>query len=55
VLCGRQDVPTPVELHEELAAAVPDATLVVLPHCGHLSPLEQPAAVSAQLRVWLSG
>jgi pimeloyl-ACP methyl ester carboxylesterase len=55
VLCGRQDVPTPVELHEELAAAMPDATLVVLPHCGHLSPLEQPAAVSAQLRVWLSG
>lgn len=55
VLCGRHDIPTPVELHEEMAAAIPDATLVVLPHCGHLSPLEQPAAVSAQLRVWLSG
>ena len=55
VLCGRQDVLTPVELHEEMAAAIPAATLVVLPSCGHLPPLEQPAAVSAQLRLWLSG
>jgi pimeloyl-ACP methyl ester carboxylesterase len=53
VLCGRQDVLTPVELHEEMAAAIPDATLVVLPHCGHLSPLEQPAMVTAQLAAWL--
>jgi pimeloyl-ACP methyl ester carboxylesterase len=55
VLCGRQDVLTPVELHEEMAAMIPDATLVVLPRCGHLAPLEQPDAVSAQLRVWLAG
>jgi pimeloyl-ACP methyl ester carboxylesterase len=55
VLCGRQDVLTPVELHEEMAAAIPDATLVILPRCGHLAPLEQPAAVSAQLRIWLTG
>ena len=53
VLCGRQDVLTPVELHEEMAAAIPDATLVVLPRCGHLSPLEQPAMVTAQLAAWL--
>jgi pimeloyl-ACP methyl ester carboxylesterase len=53
VLCGRQDQSTPVERHEEMAAAIPRATLVVLPACGHLSPLEQPEAVGAQLRVWL--
>jgi pimeloyl-ACP methyl ester carboxylesterase len=34
VLTGRQDVLTPVALHEEMAAAIPAATLVVLPQCG---------------------
>jgi pimeloyl-ACP methyl ester carboxylesterase len=55
VLCGRQDAPTPVALHEEMAAAIPDATLVVLPNCGHLAPLERPRVVTAQLRIWLTG
>jgi pimeloyl-ACP methyl ester carboxylesterase len=54
VLAGRQDVLTPVALHEEMAAAIPAATLVALPQCGHLSPLEQPAMVSAQLGAWLA-
>lgn len=54
VLCGRQDGTTPVERHEEIAAALPDATLVVLPHCAHLSPLERPREVTAQLRLWLT-
>lgn len=53
VLCGRQDQVTPPERHDEIAALIPDATLVVLPHCGHLAPVEQPDAVSAQLRAWL--
>ena len=53
VLCGRQDELTPVDRHEEMAAAIPTATLVVLPRCGHLSPLERPAEVTAQLRLWL--
>ena len=54
VLCGRQDPLTTVEMHEEMAAAIPDATLVVLPRCAHLSPLERPADVTAQLRGWLT-
>lgn len=53
VLCGRQDQLTPPALHEEMAAAIPDATLVVLPGCGHLAPLERPEAVTAQLLAWL--
>ncbi len=53
VLVGRQDLLTPVDVHLEIAAAIPDATLVVLPRCGHLSPLEQPAMVNAQLAAWL--
>jgi pimeloyl-ACP methyl ester carboxylesterase len=55
VLCGREDGPTPLAMHEEMAAAIPEATLIVLPRCGHLTPLERPGDVTAQLRVWLSG
>jgi pimeloyl-ACP methyl ester carboxylesterase len=53
VLMGRQDELTPVTLHEEMAAAIPGATLVIVEQCGHLSPLEQPQAVTAVLRYWL--
>lgn len=53
VLCGREDALTPVAVHEELAAGIPAARLVVLEGCGHLSTWEQPDAVTAQLRHWL--
>lgn len=55
VLCGHEDGITPVAMHEELAAAIPDARLVVVEECGHLSVLEQPRRVSRELRYWLSG
>ena len=54
VLCGRQDALTPLARHEEMAAAIPGARLVVIEDCGHLSPLEQPHAVSAVMRYWLN-
>ncbi len=41
VLCGRQDALAPVALHEEIAAEIRGAKLVVV-RSGHLSPLEQP-------------
>lgn len=53
VLAGRQDARTPPELQEEMAAAIPDATLVLLPGCGHLSTLERPADVTGALLAWL--
>ena len=53
ILCGRQDVLTPLEMHEELARLIPDATLVIIEHCGHLSTLERPAEVNTALRAWL--
>ena len=55
VLCGRQDVITPVEVHKELAAAIPGSRLVVVEECGHLSSMGQPKLVSDALRVWLRG
>jgi len=53
VLCGRQDTWSPVSQHEEIAAAIPQAKLVIVDDCGHMSPVEQPAAVTNALREWL--
>jgi pimeloyl-ACP methyl ester carboxylesterase len=53
LLVGRQDALTPVALHAEMAVAIPSAALVIVEQCGHLSPLEQPQAVTAALRYWL--
>jgi len=54
ILCGRQDALTPPDLHEEMAAEIPGAALVVVEDCGHLAPLERPRTVSAVMRYWLS-
>jgi pimeloyl-ACP methyl ester carboxylesterase len=49
VLCGRQDTWAPVAQHEEIAASIPNARLVVVEDCGHMSPVEQPKAVTKAL------
>jgi pimeloyl-ACP methyl ester carboxylesterase len=54
VLCGRHDVLTPPALHREMAALMPQAGLVVVEDSGHMSPMEQPAAVTLAMRQWLS-
>ena len=53
VLCGREDKLTPVEVHEEMTALIPHASLTIVEHCGHLSPIEQPAVVADALHQWL--
>jgi pimeloyl-ACP methyl ester carboxylesterase len=53
VLGGRQDAVTPPEVMEEIAAGIAGAKLLLLERCGHLSPLEQPEAVTAALAEWL--
>lgn len=54
ILCGRQDLLTPPDLHRELAAGITGAQLQVIEDCGHLLPLEQPEQVTTLLRDWLS-
>jgi len=54
VLCGEQDMLTPLERHVELAEAIAGSTLVSLPACGHLSTLERPVEVSRALSGWLA-
>lgn len=53
VLCGRQDLLTPLAMATEMAEKIPRAVLVAIEECGHLAALEQPQAVSAVLRYWL--
>ncbi|HLG45425.1 MAG TPA: alpha/beta fold hydrolase [Reyranella sp.] len=53
VLVGRQDIATPLARAQEMAADISHSQLVVIEECGHMSPLEKPAEVSAALRRWL--
>jgi len=54
VIAGRQDQAIPLARSEEMAADIATSRLVVLEDCGHMSPLEKPQEVSAELRRWLT-
>ena len=53
ILAGEYDALTPFSDHEAMAALVPQAELVRIHNAGHMTPIENPAAVSAALRAWL--
>jgi pimeloyl-ACP methyl ester carboxylesterase len=53
VLVGDSDAATPPELSKEIADGIPGARLVVIKDCGHLSTIEQPAAVNSAMIDWL--
>ncbi|QJR09774.1 Putative aminoacrylate hydrolase RutD [Usitatibacter rugosus] len=53
VLAAREDAIMPFEVSEEMASGIPGAVLEIVEHCGHISSLEQPEAVSARLRAWM--
>lgn len=55
VLTGDDDKLIPLETSQEMAASIPGAKLVIIPQCGHMSPLEQPEAVNSALADWLDG
>jgi pimeloyl-ACP methyl ester carboxylesterase len=54
ILTGDGDRLISNEYSREMAALIPGATLVVIPECGHLSPIEQPAAVAAAVARFLT-
>jgi 3-oxoadipate enol-lactonase len=54
VVVGDEDVATPVEKSERLASAIPGARLEILPELGHLSALEDPAAVLGKIEPFLA-
>jgi len=51
VIVGEEDISLPLPCSREIASALPNSSLVVVPESGHLSSLEQPQAVTeAMLR-----
>ena len=53
VVTGREDSWSPPLTHQIIASGIAGAKLVVVPHSGHMSAMEQPAAVAQALRDWL--
>jgi pimeloyl-ACP methyl ester carboxylesterase len=49
IIVGADDALTPPTAAETIKAAIPGASLVVIPDAGHMSNLEQPAAFAAAL------
>jgi pimeloyl-ACP methyl ester carboxylesterase len=52
VVVGAEDRLTTPDAAKEMADALPDSRLVVLPGAGHLSPLEKPRDVAAAILEW---
>ncbi len=53
IACGRHDQLCPPQLHADLAARAPDASLVIAEHAGHLSTIDQPAPLTSAIKSWL--
>lgn len=53
LIAARQDSWSPIAQHEEIAAAMPDADMVVIEDAGHFAPLERPTEVTAAIVAWL--
>lgn len=54
VMCGDADRLAPLDCSQEIAQLAPAAELVVVPECGHMLTMEQPAFVNARLQAWLA-
>jgi pimeloyl-ACP methyl ester carboxylesterase len=52
-LSGREDGWSPPARHAEMAAAIPGSKLAIIPDSGHMSTMEQPAAVARAMQAWL--
>ena len=52
VIVGQHDRVTPPATAVELVGILPDATLVVVEHAGHMAMLERPAEVNHDIRVF---
>lgn len=53
VIAGEHDGNAPSPMMERMAARIPGARFVVVPHAGHLANLEQPSAFNAALGEFL--
>jgi pimeloyl-ACP methyl ester carboxylesterase len=49
IICGDHDLLTPLEHSQAMAAALPNAELVVVPQGGHVALMEYPEVVNEAL------
>lgn len=49
ITVGQEDYATPVAMSQRLHESIPGSTLRILPHVRHLTPLEAPEAIAAEL------
>ena len=49
IACGDRDLLTPVKNSEEMAAALPESLLVIVPGAGHLVMMERPEVINDAL------
>ncbi len=54
LLCGREDTWSPLARHQAMQRLIRDSRLEVIEDCGHMAPMERPAAVAACLDRWRS-
>jgi pimeloyl-ACP methyl ester carboxylesterase len=55
VVVGEEDAISPPEEMEEMAEMIPRCRFSVIPHAGHLAPLENSAAVNQAIGAFLDG
>jgi pimeloyl-ACP methyl ester carboxylesterase len=53
LLCGEDDLWSPVSVHQEMQTLIKNATLSVIPNCAHMSTMEQPKSVANAISKWL--
>lgn len=55
ILCGKEDIITPLAQAESLHSSIPDSELYSIDKAGHMSNLEQPDRFNLHLAVFISG
>jgi 3-oxoadipate enol-lactonase len=53
IVVGEEDYATPVAMAKYLHEQIPQSTLTVLPQARHLTPIEHPDRIAAELRALL--
>lgn len=54
VVCGADDKLTPPECSQEMATAIAQAKLALIPRCGHMLTMERALQVNALLKDWIA-
>ncbi len=54
ILVGEEDIATPAEKSKRMDKRIPNSRLMTIPKAGHMSPVEEPKAVTIALKEFLA-